>query len=378
MVPLFNPRRNSIGFLRLLFAAIVIVSHTWPLGGFGDDPGKASNNLGIFAVEGFFALSGFLITRSGDGLGVGRFLWHRVLRIFPAYWVCLVLIAGIAAPAAWVTMHPLAGYVHANPSPFGFVIRNWFLVQGQTSIGDTLASNPFASMWDGPLYTLPFEFLCYIVIAVVAASGLLKPRVIAALAGLVWLWLMAMGLGLGGPLADDRQAKFTLCFLVGSLIYLYRDRILVRSWWRPIAAASVTAATYLTFGFNVVGLFAFSYLVLWAACVIPLYRVGVKHDYSYGMYIYGWPVMQLASLFGAAALGLPVYLLIVLIGTLAFAAPSWYLVERHALKLKNANPPAWLTASRLVPSRALRRRPKPESARDLESETPAVDGSPIK
>lgn len=373
---MFNPRRNSIGFLRLLFAATVIVSHTWPLGGFGDDPGKASNNLGIFAVEGFFALSGFLITRSGEGLSIGRFLWHRVLRIFPAYWVCLVLIVAVAAPVVWATSHPLSGYLHATPSPLGFLTHNWFLVQGQTGIGDTLASNPFAFMWDGPLYTLPFEFLCYVIIAVVVASGLLKPRVIAALAGVVWLGLMAMGVGLPG--ADDRQAKFTLCFLVGSLIYLYRDRILVRSWWMPAAAAVVTVLTYLTVGFNVIGLFTFSYLVLWAACIIPLHRVGVKHDYSYGMYIYGWPVMQLATFYGAARLGLPVYLLIVLAGTLLLAMPSWYLIERHSLRLKNAVAPSWLTTPRLLPVRRSLRSTRSELTQSGETGTSSVAQGPIQ
>ncbi len=45
-VTIFDPRRNSIGFMRLVMATAVIVSHAWPLGGFGTDPGRANNNPG--------------------------------------------------------------------------------------------------------------------------------------------------------------------------------------------------------------------------------------------------------------------------------------------------------------------------------------------
>jgi peptidoglycan/LPS O-acetylase OafA/YrhL len=370
-MPIFDPKQNSIGFLRLFFATAVIISHCWPLGGYGLDPGKASNNLGIFAVEGFFALSGFLITRSGERLGTGRFLWHRVLRIMPAYWVCLALIAAIAAPIVWATKLPISGYPHANPSPLAFLAHNAFLVQGQTSIGSTLSTNPFPSMWNGPLYTLPFEFLCYIIIAVVVAGGLLRPRVIAGLTVAMWVWLMALDSGIGGA-ADDRQAKFTLCFMVGALIYLYRDRILVRSWWMPATAAAIVVATYLTVGFNIVGLVAFSYLVLWAACVLPLHRVGVKRDFSYGMYIYGWPVLQLATFFGLTRLGLPLYMVIVLCGTLVLAVGSWYLVEKHAMKLKNVSAPSWLTAPRLLPD-SWNRRSAPHSLAERGDDRPSAE-----
>lgn len=51
------------------------------------------STLGEQAVPGFFCLSGFLIAGSRMRLDLGRFLWHRALRIFPAYWTCLIVVA---------------------------------------------------------------------------------------------------------------------------------------------------------------------------------------------------------------------------------------------------------------------------------------------
>src|SRR3954469_23431807 len=83
----FDPRRNAFAFLRMALALLVIISHSFALGGFGIDPlGRitdGAHDLGEIAVAIFFLLSGFLITRSSLGAAnVGRFLWHRFLRIF--------------------------------------------------------------------------------------------------------------------------------------------------------------------------------------------------------------------------------------------------------------------------------------------------------
>src|SRR4051794_17516783 len=105
----FDPRSNAFGFLRLALAVLVIFSHSFPVGGFGTDAlevfTKGRHTIGLAAVGMFFVLSGFLITRSAaSGVSVLRFLWHRFLRIFPGYWVCLIVCGFIFAPYfAYVT-----------------------------------------------------------------------------------------------------------------------------------------------------------------------------------------------------------------------------------------------------------------------------------
>lgn len=82
--------RNSLGLIRLVLAGLVIVDHSFPLGGFApDDPvrtltdGQAS--LGSLSVAGFFGISGYLVAKSGMSTDVLQFLWRRALRLFPAF-----------------------------------------------------------------------------------------------------------------------------------------------------------------------------------------------------------------------------------------------------------------------------------------------------
>src|ERR1700730_3329908 len=91
----FNPDNNAFGFLRLTLAVFVIFSHSLALGGFGMDRlevlTQGQYHIGLWSVAMFFVLSGFLVCRSASvSRSVARFLWHRFLRIFPGYWVCLV------------------------------------------------------------------------------------------------------------------------------------------------------------------------------------------------------------------------------------------------------------------------------------------------
>lgn len=315
----FDARSNAIGFLRLAFAITVVVSHTWPVGGYGADPGRADNNLGILAVEGFFALSGFLITRSAAmSPSVCRFLWNRCLRIFPGYWASLVVVAVVAA------------VLYGVPSS-GFVTNNLTLHLGQTTIGDTLAGNPFPGLWNGPLYTLAFEFLCYLAVAGLASLRLLRASVVLGCAVLCMLWLQAVA---PVPAIDDRQARFTLAFFVGASMYALARRVPAGAVALTVAAL-LAAGSYLLGAFTIVGIPAFAYAVVVAAAWLPWHRVGVRRDFSYGVYVYAWPVQQLLVVAGVAAFGVPAYLLLTLAVIAPFAAASWYLVESRALLLRS-------------------------------------------
>jgi peptidoglycan/LPS O-acetylase OafA/YrhL len=56
-------------------------------------------------------------------------------------------------------------------------------------------------------------------------------------------------------------------------------------------------------------------------------------DYSYGIYIYAFPVQQTVASFWPQ-MPLPAYLLSTFVITVALAAISWHFVEKPALKLK--------------------------------------------
>lgn len=64
-------------------------------------------------------------------------------------------------------------------------------------------------------------------------------------------------------------------------------------------------------------------------------------DYSYGLYIYAFPVQQIFALLGIYRSGLLLYFLSSTVVTLILATLSCYLVERPALRLRQAKP-SWL------------------------------------
>ncbi len=339
----FDPRRNGLNGLRLALAVAVIVSHSWPLAGRGEEPHLGHLSLGRFAVGAFFAVSGFLVTGSRLNLDGARYLWHRVLRIFPGYWGALLVTAALAMPLAWWHRHPAGTSLPAG-SAAGYVARNLVLHQGQTGIGGTLAQNPFPGAWNGSLWTLQFEFLCYLLVAGFAWLGVLNFRSATAVLIMAATLIIAAEEGLAGTdrlLNHETIADFTSLasyFAAGMMLRLGQDRIPI-AW--PLAVLS-----------GILGLLAVqtsvpdpllalpvAYLCLYGSILVP-HSPSRDHDLSYGVYVYGFVVQQLLAAFGFARHSLTSFVLASVLLTLPLAAASWYVLERPALRLKNSRLPA--------------------------------------
>jgi peptidoglycan/LPS O-acetylase OafA/YrhL len=336
-------RSNSIGFLRLFFAAVVVWSHAFGLGGFGADwisAAASSLSAGYLAVAGFFVLSGFLITRSFETVDNGaRFLWHRLLRIFPGFLVCLVVTAFVIAPLGFLHQHEtLNGYLAASPSPSGFVTHNAFLAVKQLTIGTMLNALPQPRDLNGSLWTLQWEFLCYLSVMGIGIVGLLKRWRVVTLCALVAIFIAdAVALSIS-PL--DRTpfvivvVQLGSFFWMGGCAYLFRDRIPMNGWAALVCAIAVAIALPIR-GYAFMAP-CFSYVVLYAARCLPIRSFDRRVDLSYGLYIYAYPIQQILAVYRVNSLGYMVYLLAGAFGATLFAAASWYVVERPSLSLKNA------------------------------------------
>jgi peptidoglycan/LPS O-acetylase OafA/YrhL len=248
----FNPRNNAFGFLRLALAVLVVFSHSFPVGGFGSDPldglSKGRLNLGLVAVAMFFALSGFLIARSASTCpSVIRFLWHRFLRIFPGYWVCLLVCACLFVPVmSFIEFDTLTG-AFSLPwnTPQSFMISNaglfhldGFSIPGilfirPNSIAGLLRHNPVPNLLNGTLWTLPIEVTCYLAAAALAPIGVLRRArfVVAALFVVSWglyafYYLDPIGFWGCFPI-PGLKFLVMLCpyFAAGSASFVYREKI---------------------------------------------------------------------------------------------------------------------------------------------------------
>ncbi|QTX05269.1 acyltransferase family protein [Agromyces archimandritae] len=369
-------RGNSLGLLRLVLAVLVVFSHAVPLGGWGEDPvfswSKGQENLGGFAVLGFFAISGYLISRSGMSSAFVPYLWRRVLRIFPAFWLVLLVGIVIVGPIAWFAEgRGLGEYASRWPGgPLWYFLGNWDLRIGQWGIHDIFVeTTPYGqavgySVFNGSLWTLAYEFFCYLLIGALVLFGLIRraPWIVPVLTAVFFVLqvirlvsLEAFALVLG-PFADPYLVNLTLVFLWGSVLAVYGSRVPIddRAGWASVVLVFGTAAFG---GFGIIGLPALGYALLWAAVRLPepMRRVGARNDYSYGLYLYGFLAQQLLAYFGLHLLGYVPYVLGALLLAGACAVASWHLVERPALELKNRGPGR---GARYWIDRARNRRPK--------------------
>jgi peptidoglycan/LPS O-acetylase OafA/YrhL len=341
----FDPRHNALNLLRLFFALLVILSHSIILGGYRSEVLWGHTTLGDIAVDGFFALSGFLIAASALRNNVVRYLWQRFLRIFPAFWVCLLITAVVAAPIGWLARgKSLRSYWAADAGPGHYITANFLLKMREYAIAGTPTHVPYPLAWDGSLWTLWYEFLCYLVVAALAVTTLLRRRrVVLAL----WAvsWVLALGLAVSGVLttllphseALRSLVRFIPIFFAGAVLWLYRDKIPDSRVFFVVALLLFVAGTFLK-NPDVLGPML-AYVCVWASIHLPGKRIGAKYDISYGTYIYAFLVAQVLAIWHAYRWGYFPFTLLTTVVTLVLAGLSCVLIEQPALRFKHWSPP---------------------------------------
>lgn len=326
-------RDNNLNLIRMVAAFAVLVSHAWPiaLGPQAVQPLKAltGHTLGTISVWVFFAISGYLITlsfvRTDD---TAQFVWARLRRLMPGLVVSVVFVVCVIGPL--VTTLPLTAYL-TDPGTTTFVWRNVTLAFPQYSLPGVFADQPYTDVV-GSIWTLVYEVLCYAGVLLVGCLGLLgKRRVMAVglgLYGVIWIGLAGVDMH---PKAMALH-QLSLPFVMGMGFYLWRDVVPLHGGlvvlWGGLAA--VFTQTPLAMPAVV---FAISYATFWLAYVpggmIRAYnRVG---DYSYGLYIYAFPLQGLA-VWLVPGQGPWLNIAIATPLTLICAVVSWHWVERPALQ----------------------------------------------
>ncbi|GGM39250.1 acyltransferase family protein [Dactylosporangium sucinum] len=357
----YSGRDNAFNFMRLCFALLVMVGHAGVIGwGLADDPVPMPIDTGGVAVTGFFALSGFLIARSGRRSHPLRYVWHRVLRIFPGYWVCLMATAFVLAPLLyWYQRDTLSGFLHHPRGPLDYVLNNIWTDQLQGDVSGVTREAPYPNAINGSLWTLKSELTCYILVLALAVTTLLRrARWMVVLLGVamsgVIVWDTFHEPVVPGPLADLHAIKlpvlgwftlyflfvFALAFVLGMIADLYRSVIPLNDWLGWTSLVLVVASVYFSLPLFGPAIIAWVYLLLWAGVRLPkvLKRIGRRNDYSYGVYIYAFPIQQALAIVGVPKLGWTFYLLTSVATVGLVAACSWHLVEKQAMRAKNWTP----------------------------------------
>jgi peptidoglycan/LPS O-acetylase OafA/YrhL len=356
-----DPKNNSLNFIRLVLALGVVYSHACELGWLGyRNVVINGTSLGTISVYGFFGISGYLITGSAMRNGFGRYLWQRFLRIFPAFWICLLVTAFVIAPTVWIFRASprcdIGCLLRLHPGPLSYVFSNAYLRLNQPWVTHR---GPAAAIGDLSLWTLMYEFLCYLLLGVLAAVGLLRNRIWTAVVALILGAVLAtttLNHHLNG-LFTTRENTIPMQFMVlsviflgGSLVYLYRERVPDSGWLAGITGVAFVASLYLpTYGYtptqgltaSSLGAILIVYPMLWLGAHLPFQRIGAKNDYSYGVYIYAFPVTCLLIILNGDRLGFTLFMIVTFLLTAPFAFASWWIIEKHALKLKKLEWPPW-------------------------------------
>jgi peptidoglycan/LPS O-acetylase OafA/YrhL len=351
---------NNFDLLRLLAALSVLFGHSFDLLGHDEPfPRLRYVDWGYVGVLIFFSISGFLVARSWlrrpQLLSFGS---KRILRLIPGLVVALLLSAVMLGPI--VTVEPVHTYFQ-DPTTKAYVLNN-ALMQSDYVLPGVFVHAADPSVVNGSLWTLPLEVKGYVLIAVLGLIGALSRRrwvlpplaVLAAAATInslasassVLRHLVAFlvdvqmppdivaRVGPGDVLA--LYPNMLTAFIVGAVLYAYREYVVLR--WDVAAACAAAIVVACLIGGQVpmeVIAIVGPYCIVCVAYLTTRFvtRPRWLGDYSYGVYIYGFVVQQTITLAITLHSGWVLFALSTPV-TLACAALSWRFVERPALGLK--------------------------------------------
>ena len=289
-------RDNNFNLIRMLAALGVLISHAYPLslGSRAEQPLAAvlGVTLGTVSVMVFFGISGFLVARSFERSStIRRFLIARVLRLFPA--LLMVLIVTVGVSALWLNQASPEAFWRAVPS---YIVRNFTLYFPRYDLPGVFVTNPYGSAINGSLWTLNHEITCYLGIMALGFLGALasRRRMTAMLVLFVAGYFVILILDPHPRLVA--LARLAWPFWIGTALYVWRDQIEI-SLRMGFLLVGMAVAAYFTSLFVEIFAIALVYLVFLCG-YLPrgtIRAYNLLGDYSYGTYIYAFPVQQLLS-----------------------------------------------------------------------------------
>ena len=290
------------------------------------------HSLGGFAVLVFFTLSGYLVTTSWlNDPNVFRFAARRALRVWPA--LISVVLFSTYVLGTWLTELRAADYLR-NPGTSAYLANIW--LETRFALPGVFLHNPHAGSVNGSIWTIPFEVLCYAILATVGMLGILRFRKTSVV--LILLACIAYQVKLGPDFHSDWGLRWEMMvyFFVGCLICLIKPYWENRRFLWFTVLSLVGLALYLL-GFRYLGLmiglsFAIIYFGISSTPVIR--QFGRWGDPSYGLYLIAFPIQQTIIQLFWPSLGFTATLALTIAVTTVLAYLSWHLLEKKALQLK--------------------------------------------
>lgn len=336
---LLRAERNPAGFdyLRLALAFAVLAFHCIVItqGRAGEDIVWASHwrPLAAAFVPMFFAMSGYLVTASVLRSSIAQFVVNRAVRLLPALATQVVISALLLGLC--VTTLPVTEYL-SSPDLWRYL---------RTAIGWTqfkapgvFTGNPTHEL-NLSLWTIPYELLCYLALGGATVIGLVQRSrlfvaVLLALHIALFLW-DALRIGVIGVQDDLPPRVLALVYMSGVAMYVWRDQMLLSTGRMVLATGLTWACLTFPIGIYFVAL-PVAYLTVCVGLLNPPRHWIIKSgSYSYGVYLYAFPIQQ-TSVYLWPSLGpIEVFLIAAPLSALA-ATFSWHVIEKPCLALRHA------------------------------------------
>jgi peptidoglycan/LPS O-acetylase OafA/YrhL len=363
---------NNFDAIRLAMALLVVWSHSFalyhPAGEMAEPISIITNghyNAGNIAVMVFFTISGFLICESYlKTKNTFRFLLKRIRRIYPGYMVATAIGALVVVPL-FSTVNAISASEIAKTIGLNLLLRDY------APPSNVFARN-YSQTLNGSLWSIPFEFWCYIGLAALGAFKLLTKRwLITGIVVLSVIIRVALdvldkkpGLGVIGDIFGWPYLWLSIlpCFFAGTAFFLFKSTItrnrlvlfgLIISfflachvpidykWQTILAEATFPAVTaYSTFYFS----FSNS---------IKVRQVAAYGDFSYGTYLFAFPIQQMIA--SSFLLSFPFFLGTSLLLSLGAGLLSWNLVEKWFLAGREKPRVGYLSNYQIVGDREVQR-----------------------
>ncbi|XQW85356.1 acyltransferase family protein [Thalassotalea piscium] len=343
-----DSKNNNFNLIRMIAALAVIVSHSYALSLGDKNLGGIKNLLGIslgtIAVDVFFITSGLLVTRSLlVRTDLKFFVVSRILRIFPALIICVFFCATLGA---YLSSFSLINYLQ-DPELVNFIFYNsTIILTDYQELPGVFYNAPFDRSVNGSLWTLPWELRMYVVlIGIGVVTYLLNKTKVTfpyAQVFIICIAVCSTALYFYFHFSENyhwfyyKFFRFSSAFFIGGGLYVLRKYITLTLPSVLIAVSLMLLALYLSkTTFFVAYIFMLPYIVLCAA-YLPTGKIlnyNKLGDFSYGTYIYAWPIQQTLAVTISPITPYEMMFLASIV-TILLAVMSWHIIEKPTMALK--------------------------------------------
>lgn len=331
-----HPRliKNNFDLIRLVLAGIVLLVHTYQLSTFKALKPFTNILSSALAVQGFFIVSGFLIFMSYDrSSSLKSYAIKRFRRIYPAYFTVIVLSAVTLFFISTQTFPDYFSSVWAK-----FIITNLsFLNFMQPGLPGVFETNKFTAI-NGALWTLKIEVMFYLSVPIFVwlfrRYSTLKTLTLTYCLSVAYssmMLILAERTGSTTYIELARQLPGQLSYFMAGAFFYYFLTFFEQHISYFVSGTLIVLLVNLFYPVPLLMPFAIATIIIFFALYFYVGNVGKHGDYSYGIYILHFPVIQTLLTLGVLKESPWLFLLTVSSITTFGAIAMWHLVEKRFL-----------------------------------------------